>query len=71
MSKYKEIDAAILAAIKGGAVFAHRLDSPPMRALCRSIAEKREPYRVIDGRLQAMRKAGRISYNHKTGWSTP
>lgn len=61
MKKYEKLDALIVRAIEQGC-------SPLYEGSCASestvIAEKdgRRPYRVIDGRLQALRKSGRIRH---------
>lgn len=63
MSQYFELDARIIAAI--------RQDRSPL--YCRHVSQEanriatatgRDSFRVIDGRLQAMRKSGRIRYSN-------
>ena len=59
MSHYENLDGLIIAAIK-----AHRnpIYAAEVNTEAEALAEatKREAFRVIDGRLQALRKAGRI-----------
>ena len=66
---YDELDAAIVARITAGATSLGGIDSGDVRRLCADIAREigRESFRVLDGRLQALRKAGRIVYK-RGGW---
>ena len=61
MSKYIELDKAIVDAIREGRspLYARTVaaEASQLAALC-----GREEFRVIDGRLQALRKAGRIRH---------
>lgn len=61
---YDELDAAIVARIKDGARSLHKIDCGDVRQMCADIAHEtgRESFRVLDGRLQALRKAGQIVY---------
>lgn len=69
MSKYEEFDAALLNAIRNGA---DKLDAmcgnAKIKALAQPLREKdrwghlTEVFRIIDRRLQALRKKGRIAY---------
>lgn len=72
--QYEELDKRIIAAIESG-------HSPLYVYSCTTEAERlaqatgREGFRVIDARLQALRKQGRIQYltkgkapNGKPGW---
>lgn len=67
MSKYERLDATIIAAISEGR-------SPLYAKTVNAEADKlasvsgREGFRIIDGRLQALRKAGRIGHDSKLGW---
>jgi len=66
MNQYEEIDRRILKAIE-------QRSNPLCSQQCRDEAKRlaettgRESFRVIDGRLQAMRKAGKIQYRTKVG----
>lgn len=72
MSQYDELDKLIIARLSGAQswpfnfLFAHEV-----RVECERIAKAtgREPFRVADGRLQALLKAGKIAYDTKKGWS--
>ena len=67
MSQYNTLDALIVKAIQAGR-------SPLYYGPCETEAWRianatgRKPFRVLDGRLQAMRKAGRIQHDSKSGW---
>lgn len=69
MTTYSALDEAIVAAIRTGK---HPLYAAKVCSAARVIAEAsgREEMRVIDGRLQALRRAGRITANRKAdaGW---
>lgn len=75
MSKYAELDEAILGAIKNGCEDFHAIQtSPRVSPLSWALAKpdrwgSTDPWRVIDRRLQALRKAGRIVYANRK-WST-
>ena len=64
MSTYAKLDAEILRAITARR---NPLYSAPCATEAKQIAEAtgREEFRVIDGRLQSMRKAGRIRHMTK------
>ncbi|KVU10334.1 hypothetical protein [Burkholderia ubonensis] len=68
MSKYQKLDALILAEISDKP---RRFDSifavSAIHAECRTFLGVREPFRVLDLRLQAPRKAGKIR-STSTGW---
>ncbi len=79
MSQYETLDKLILSRLKGEPngmplVF---LDSGEVRREVRRIAEEtgRDDFRVLDGRLQSLRKAGKIRHQTKSegngqpGWS--
>lgn len=70
MSKYEEFDAALLSAICNGA---DKLDAmcgnQKLKSLAQPLREKdrwgnlTDVFRIIDRRLQALRKKGMIAYN--------
>lgn len=62
--RYDELDAAIIARITAGSRSLPQIDSGDVRRMCADIARAtgRESFRVLDGRLQALRKAGQIVY---------
>jgi len=64
MSQYEELDKRIIEAIK------RRCNPLYNGVVCAeaeriAVAQPREPFRVIDGRLQALRKAGKIKHYRK------
>lgn len=72
MSQYADLDKAILDRLDGGGDWPlHFLFAHEVRRECERLAKAtgRESFRVMDGRLQALRKAGKIAYDTKTGWS--
>ncbi len=66
---YTDINKAIMAAILGGNTRAHAIETT-----CYAIALKMRsnatdtPMRVIDRRLQALRRAGKIGFETSNGW---
>lgn len=69
MSKYTKLDALILAELGNkpkpfNAIFG----SAAVYAECRTFLSVREPFRVLDLRLQALRKAGKI-WSSTKGWT--
>lgn len=71
MTQYAEIDESILKAV---AARRHPLYACGREAAPIAAATGREAYRVIDGRLQALRRAGKIVHltkaqsNGSAGW---
>ena len=67
MSKYDRLDAVIIAAIREGRrpLYARTVSAEASQLAAES---GREEFRVIDGRLQALRKAGHIEHDTKHGW---
>jgi hypothetical protein len=73
--KYAELDEAIV--LKIGVAKArtfHQIASGDLRRMADAIATPdrygdRPGWRVIDRRLQALRKSGKLSYSRNTGWS--
>ena len=67
MSQYDKLDGEIMAAIKhrNGASFSEIELGPPASGTIKELAGAagRYPYRVLDGRLQALRKRGLIAYS--------
>lgn len=61
MSQYQELDARILAAIiaKRNPLYANTVSEEASRL---AALTGREDFRVVDGRLQALRKAGTIRH---------
>lgn len=64
---YTQIDAAIVAAIR--TCGCNPLYHPRVSRIAEQIANEtgREGFRVTDGRLQALRKAGVIAHDRKAG----
>lgn len=73
MGQYDEMDKRILAAVKASRnpIYEHKCNTEAERL---AEATGRLAYRVIDGRLQALKKAGKIRYftkaesNGQGGW---
>ncbi|ALS64917.1 hypothetical protein [Pandoraea apista] len=70
---YAELDAAILKSVSGGYVTYSYLISKHGR-LADSLAKpdhvgERNGWRLIDRRLQALRKRGEITFSRKEGWT--
>lgn len=67
MSAYHDLDEAIVKTIAGGTK-----TFGPILVRVSAIAHRLSPlgdsFRLVDRRLQALRKAGRIAFNRKTGW---
>lgn len=70
MSQYEKLDSLIVQRLRQGPMFLHFLCAHEVHSECVRIADAtgREAFRVIDARLQALRKAGLIVFNSKTGW---
>lgn len=69
---YSKLDAAILAILAKGPVNFTKLQIGDVRdiseALAKSSKNCKPPFRFVDSRLQALRKAGKIKYDTKQGW---
>ena len=71
MSQYDKLDSMIVDAIKGGchsfsAIFnGRKVFDEAMRASC---DVGRDTHRIVDGRLQALRRRGLIVYYTGWGW---
>lgn len=69
---YDDVDGAILAAVQSGkTTFSQIL--PAVKAKATPVAPKSRwagdgEWRVVDRRLQALRKDGRLSYTRGAGW---
>lgn len=72
MSKYAKLDRAILNKIGGCPVAFSGLFHSDVEEECSRIAmdehNKVEPFRILDRRLQALRKSGVIRYVTSKGW---
>lgn len=70
---YSALDAALLASLRSGKKRFSALTADGAGAIARALDpaldEKGESFRLVDRRLQALRRAGRCSYITKTGWS--
>lgn len=67
---YSRLDAAILERIQAGHTFASQIEGGDAATEARKFASAKMPeFRIIDRRLQALRKAGLIAYSHKLGWA--
>ena len=69
---YSKLDAAILARIAMGPTNFTKLQGGDVRDISEALAKSdkswKPPFRFVDSRLQALRKAGKIKYNTKQGW---
>lgn len=68
LKDFRALDAAIIAAITGGDVQFSKIRAAVWRAAAPHGNRNGELYRVIDGRLQALRRAGWIRYASRK-WS--
>ncbi len=70
MTDYTKFDAALMALLAGGvrsfAALAAQLNSQA-KSFCTT--DRAEPFRVVDRRLQALRKKKLVAYSSKAGWS--
>lgn len=73
MSHFAELDAAILGELAAGSlgnmILCERLREQSIALAKPDRFGIRVGWRVIDRRLQALRKAGKIKIDRKTGWS--
>jgi len=67
LGKYDELDAAIIAAIRDGRREFCRIYSGEMRVLAGQV-NPINPFRAVDGRLQALKRTGCIAFSRSTGW---
>lgn len=73
-NKFTELDGALLAFIgMHGGAFGASISVLHADQVIRALAdelktERGAAYRVIERRLQSLRKAGRIEFRNKTGW---
>lgn len=69
MKSYSELDAAILAHVASGSK-AHPMYARKINGIARGLLNPTQSVaRLIDRRMQAMRKAGRLAFSRKSGWS--
>lgn len=68
MRDYSKFDAELLRLIKNGCRNASSL-TIRLKDLAKAVDSETEPYRVVDRRLQALRKKGLIFYSNPV-WST-
>ena len=71
MSIYEKLDTALVKSIKSGNNLLHLIQSIAVsrEAISLAILCRGDGWRIIDRRLQALRKAKKIIYNSKTGWT--
>ena len=68
MTKYEAVDHAIVSAIGAGIVTFSAL-SERVRPQAETHAQgNRYVFRIVDGRLQHLKRSGVIGYERKTGW---
>lgn len=70
MSDYSQFDAALLAHIAAGKnTFLQLEHQTDLKAMAEPFCNRlTPPFRIIDRRLQALRKKGQIAYSTKHGW---
>ena len=71
MSQFQRLDDLIVARIAHkGIQFTPLFSANDVREESQrlGVALDREPFRVLDGRLQALKRKGMIAYGAKTGW---
>jgi hypothetical protein len=68
MSQYAKLDEMIISSIDDGPKTFHSIWYGLRFEAEKFCKEGQEAWRVIDRRLQAMRKKGDIRYDKKTGW---
>ena len=71
MSQFQRLDDLIVARIaRKGIHFTPLFSANDVRDETQrlAVALDREPFRVLDGRLQALKRKGVIAYGTKTGW---
>lgn len=71
VSQFQQLDDLIVARLAGkGIQFTPLFSSNDVRKESQRLGDAlgREPFRVLDGRLQALKRKGMISYGTKTGW---
>lgn len=70
LAQYATLDKLIVDRLRSGPMFLHLVFTDDVKNECRRLAGKtgREAFRIIDARLQALRKAGVIAFDSKAGW---
>lgn len=70
---YTKLDELIVAAVRGGATQFWLILTGDVSEESERLVRgtKREPMRVVDGRLQALRRRGELAWNPKAGWHAP
>lgn len=73
MSQYDELDRLIIERLTIGRVDFKQMWTGERTMECQRIADAtgHEPYRILDKRLQALRKRGVIEYSRGGGWGLP
>lgn len=68
---YDVLDTRLVQAVRGGASrFMDLQNAPRIKEEVQRLAEvtKRDTFRVLDGRLQALRRKGTLCYTPHDGW---
>ncbi|MGP1715638.1 MAG: hypothetical protein ACTS9Y_00535 [Methylophilus sp.] len=71
MSTYENLNKLIIARLsEHGAMKLIFLNAQEVRVECDRLMSStgREAFRIIDGQLQKLRKAGKLEFNSKDGW---
>jgi len=72
MDKYQFFDQLLLQKISEGySSFSRLQNENGIQAASEDFVRgtRREAFRVVDARLQALRKAGKVTFSSKTGWA--
>lgn len=74
MTDYSLLHNSILSYVRGGRVHFHDLNAGRLAEFANRLAGKNkrgdpQGWRLLDRRLQALRKAGKLAYDRKAGWS--
>lgn len=72
MRAYDHLDSLIVKAIHAGSSSLSEIMRGNVGNECQRIADAtwRESFRVLDARLQALRKSGQITFDRPFGWMT-
>lgn len=68
MKNYNEIDREILNQIKTGRTANFAIQDHVMPFVMIAGFKKSDTMRIVDRRLQAMKRQGKVLFIHKTGW---
>ena len=67
--KFTQVDQLIIDQIRAGKKTFQALQAPSVMAAAETLRADAPAWRVVDRRLQALRKRGLIEWNARNGWS--